>query len=84
MDDAMLDCAITDAINIAMTNWVAACEALVTAEQSGLPEAHLEQLADEVISCKLRLARERAGQSVAGASPVDPEQLLFEGMSIAS
>jgi hypothetical protein len=92
-DDAKLDHMMRDDARLedamladAMVSWVAACTALVTAEQSGLPEAHLEELADEVIFCKLRLARERAHHEelMTAVAPAGPEQLMLEGMSIGS
>jgi hypothetical protein len=90
MDDAVTENAMSAMLSSlsdeAMASWMAACAALVTAEQSGLPEADLEELADEVISCKLRLAKERAlGNEKRMTTPADgPEQLMLEGMSTGS
>jgi hypothetical protein len=62
-------------------DWTAACAALVSAEQSGLPDADLEKLADEIISCRLGLADRPAEGAVSPAGP-DGQLPLFEPASI--
>jgi hypothetical protein len=62
-------------------DWTAACAALVNAEQAGLPEGHLEMLADEIISCRLPLA-DRPAESAVAPAGVDGQLPLFESASI--
>jgi hypothetical protein len=71
-----------DSTRDAHDDWTAACAALVSAEQAGLPDAHLEKLADEIISCRLRLADGPAEGAVFPAT-VDEQLPLFETASIA-
>jgi hypothetical protein len=72
---------MNDPMRNAQHDWTAACAALVSAEQAGLPDSHLEKLADEIISCRLRLAEGPAGSAVSSATP-DEQLSLFETASV--
>lgn len=71
---------MNDPMRNAHHDWTAACAALVSAEQAGLPDSHLEKLADEIISCRLRLAEGSAGR--ASAATLAEQLSLFETASV--